>query len=34
LADRIENGRLEPLTDSYTAFWFAWSTFNRGTEVQ
>jgi hypothetical protein len=34
LADRIENGRLERLTDSYTAFWFAWSTTHRGTEVQ
>jgi len=33
LADSIENGRLEPLADSYTAFWFAWATFYRGTEV-
>ena len=34
LADRIENGRLEPLTNAYTAFWFAWATFHRGTEVR
>ena len=34
LADQIENGRLEPLTEAYTAFWFAWATFHRGTEVR
>lgn len=33
LADRIENGRLEPLADAYKAFWFAWATFARGTGV-
>lgn len=33
LADRIKNGRLEPLPDAYKAFWFAWATFARGTEV-
>ena len=33
LADRIENGRLEPLADTYTAFWFAWAAFHRGTGI-
>ncbi len=33
LAGPLAGRALEPITDSYVAFWFAWSTFHRGTRI-
>ena len=31
--DRVENGGLQQVPQAYTAFWFAWATFHRGTDL-